>query len=332
MRLLASVLFIFAVILVIAAIVFLILAIVKRKKKLLIGFAGSLAGAVVLFVIITAIQIITFVGLSFFRSLGLPPSLLRGGKVEWYDYNYQHINYYTDEEEDGRRIQKDDLFELWYSVHDNPNSALITEPSGEMLVRRGPPFTFQVFFVKVNSKVESMRFINCVMVNAVENNLLESDNFYIRNSMGHYQDYQSLEEEAKDYASFSKDKVFYRNTKMNKEAERQLIEEVVYLEMTEDNEMREETKDKEGYAGYRLTKNEIAQIMEESRRDSIIGFSKIPIDFVNDEEIIIKGEIAVQMVDGETKIIDFKEKFTRKIEEGQMRNWFPPSSYDHQKE
>jgi hypothetical protein len=83
---------------------------------------------------------------------------------------------------------------------------------------------------------------------------------------------------------------------------------------------------------YYASESERNTLIDRGRIDSSIGFRNIPINIFADEEITIVIDIDLIMAGGEVKNLRFKDTYKKQYQADRMRNHFPPSTYDHQKE
>jgi hypothetical protein len=95
---------------------------------------------------------------------GLNPS-----SVPVYEYKTQSFDYYIFGKEDlqksGRTGKEFREFEISYDIKTSPNSTLIVQENGEMILRYGHPFTFQIFFKKIDNNLETIHFNSLELMN-----------------------------------------------------------------------------------------------------------------------------------------------------------------------
>ena len=211
-----------------------------------------------------------------------------------YTYDLQYFTYYTKNNSVGNKINKPELFWLWYSVHERQARAFPIELSGNVVFIKGPPFSFQIILRDVDERVKSVHLKKCIMLNSKENNILESDDVNIEYELlfldTNGQEIVGKIEQENDYQLFRENGIFYKKDKLDEIATKQMIDEI------------------------------------DSRR-SIIYFKNIPIDYLNDEAFIIKAEIIVIREDGGEFIIKIEEEYIRRLKEEKMHTAFPPSYY-----
>jgi hypothetical protein len=246
-------------------------------------------------------------GTSFGR-MGIPLD----GKVTMYDYNWKKYQYKL--EKDGNLLYEEelniqDLFELWYRIHTDPNTKLIYETNGEMTVIYGPPFTLQLSFFRLNHEVKYIHFNKCEIVNSY--NLLEIEKMYIINDISEFGSTVGGKHEklvAVNLFKESKNLYVHRSTNY--------ISAIIRDELinNKDSEIKET-----------IIKNSIITGVQ-------IGFQRLPINYEAETEIEILIDFDVIMINGKTENFKFRNIYKLDYEENKLRNWFAPETYDHQKD
>ena len=182
-----------------------------------------------------------------------------------------------------KEIELPDLFRLHYSIHETQTRPYVVESNGDhFFVGGGPPFLFQIFLYDVKSNVKFIQLKQCLLINFMENNLLKTDDISIEYEITfpdkNYNETVGMIEKEVDYNQFYTNGIFYKDSK---------IEELIL-------------KQKE---------NGIDTINQ--RRGGIV-FRNIPIDYLNDENILLKAEFIITIEDSKEKIFFLDEKYIRK--------------------
>jgi hypothetical protein len=238
-----------------------------------------------------------------------------------YEYKTQKFDYnILGDEEPPESVETEKTFgefNLWYGIRTSPNSALIIQENGEMIVRYGPPFSFLIHFTRMDNNLETIHFNSLELTGSNNHNLLELDDIFIRAEcsgtpyavMKEY-GYNNTIQGRDLFDEFKKDKNVHigplaRNVKQNA------------MDDLKNNEFFSESeRNKLMNGGYYIS--------------SITGFRNIAIDFLEDEEITIKIDFDLIMTDGENKNFKFANTYKRQYEEGSMVNRFAPSAFDNQ--
>jgi hypothetical protein len=238
-----------------------------------------------------------------------------------YNYNFQNFEYrtniYTTDTFDGLPILEvdyeettDNLFRISYRISSWPNTALIVEPAGEMLVRSGPPFTLQLYFADLNEEIMYIHFNKCDLINNDSSNILDSEKIYITNTISLFGSSAGGREKEVAVTLFKGSNNLYIHRTTGYAVD-------VIKDEVEDYDFQDRKKE--------IINNGIITGV-------IIGFRNIPINYLIDDEITITIDLDVILTDGQTRNIKFEGIFIKQYEEGKMRNWFPPDSYDLQRE
>jgi hypothetical protein len=264
--------------------------------------------SIVFVVLIIARGMFAFLWGTSFGRMGIPLN----GKITMYDYNYKKYEYKIEKDDSllhRKELDIQNLFRLWYSIHTFPNTKLVYETNGEMTVIYGPPFTLQLSFFDLNHEIKYIHFNKCEIINSY--NLLEIENMYIINSISDYGstvggEYEKLV--AVNLFKESKNLYIHRSTNY--------ISDIIRDELinNKDSERKEN-----------IIKNSIIT-------DVQIGFERLPINYETETEIEISMDFDILMINGKTENFKFKDIYKQQYEEGKLRNWYAPETYDNQKD
>jgi hypothetical protein len=243
-----------------------------------------------------------------------------------YKYKTQSFDYYIlgkEELQQSERTRKEFReFEIIYGIHKSPNSTLIVQENGEMILRYGPPFTFQIFFTRIDNNLETIHFNSLELIDNNHHNLLELDAIYINMEcvgFGGSETYRRKEYNAEH--NIIKDRDLFDEFKENKNIQ------IGPLVRNVKENIKNYLKNND-YINKHFSESEKNKVMnEDCRIHSIIGFRNIITHFLEDEEITIKIDFDLIMTDGEIKNFQFADTYIRQYEEGSMTNRFAPSDY-----
>jgi hypothetical protein len=319
----------FSIILFVSGIIFFIKFLVTRRKRNMIFIPIFIIG--LLFSVIS----IYFIGAGIataFPFFALPPrSWISDDFSKRYDYNFQKIDYKPIVREgDGslgcttieEKIPEE--FKLLYEILDSGiNTKLIIQENGEMLVRYGPPFTLQLYFFKIKHNIETIQLNTVEILTGKKIDIFELNDIYIETSLGHYYDYGVTEKywghESNSGQEFFD--LFKKNKNIQTGSFIRRAKEMLLAKALENPNNPKYT-----------TEFEREKLIEDCMFSSIMGFRNIPIDFYGDEKMEINIDIDLIMSNGDIRNFRFHTVYERQYEEGKMRTFLPPASYDHQKE
>jgi hypothetical protein len=228
---------------------------------------------------------------------------------ENYFYPYQAYKFRVNEDE---RIRKNvpGFFEVWYGIYDYPNTKEIIEPDGKMFILRGPPFTFQMYFIDINHNISYFHFRRIYLTkdNGDEHDLLKSENMYFNTRFTHGY-YYDIEED---------DVEIFKQTK-----EISIAGLIAFgraeLEKNIENWAPDRTRNKE-------------QMLGDGLISIKIGVEDLPIEIKTDENLILGFDFDVTMNDGEIHNFVFEDIYKKEYEEiERMHSFNSPEKFGKDK-
>jgi hypothetical protein len=302
-RVISAIILLSLPVLLILSIVFFVKYFIKKEKKNLVKGIIFISSFVVGIIAVVILWIFMFV-LGSFARVGM------FGLVERYYYPSHSYNYYVNADYDNpvldETIKKEFStgFEIWYGINSFPNQREIIEPNGDMILLKGPPFSFQIVFFRVDRNIDHFYFKEFIFQKDTgeEYNLFDFEEIKMDIYFNRYLGFKIEDENTME--------IFRDTGKIN-------TGRLITLGNIEERK--------------RLNKD-TNELPNEGFISVIISFRDLPIDFKNDEKFVIRFDFDAVLDDGEINnfpIGDIYKRTYRYLEK--LTSFTPPESFGKEK-
>jgi hypothetical protein len=262
------------------------------------------------------------------------------GSGDVYYYPYHEYNYYVNA--DYNNLGKDETikrefpgFEIWYGIDSSYRKEVI-EPNGDMILLKGPPFDFQIFFPRVSRNIDYFYFKEFIFqvgndTDTVEEyNLLNFDDIKMDIEFSRYNKYNVKGED--NALEIFRDTGKINISRLVTLGRNWLEDDIEEIKRRVFNDEYKNYPDdfKAEVVGPENT--DIDKLLNDGVLYVKIRLSDLPIDYKNNENIVIRFALDVVFNDSEVNNFVFDDVYKRKYRyEEESYSYTPPKSFGKDK-